>query len=576
MPVLASRYTAPRGSYSGNVFYKRLKDMGDRYENLYTGATSNLAKQIAVLKNATTSKNKIRMASIKIREMANNEFKKEQDFLTEMFGANLNFNSLYEPNGIQELIKIINATMRFESIFERNKTILQKNVNDKGKIVSSRNIGADLGNFYIDIWNEKVQNEDFKNQILAIIKEAIFSEDSYNKNISEEIDKIIEQKKDECFNELLDKLSNGDILEKYYKNNSISEEEKKAYNEFVNGLREYKQILQVFKMDFLKALGLDQIDEYLNLKENIYNKNNDLLTKKGELKQKFIRLKKKAIKDKKGASTYQANIFEILGNALTSVATVMNSENKDFDFKTYHMGEAQSTPDNIYMYNYNGELTDTFEKLTSSLSMNNRPFNISIYNKIGEQLKKIQGAYIIYTSDKNYILDYAPGGGEFMGFSAGSAKNISTIAETIEAAGQANSDMITNIGINLLPGAIGEGNDEYLKKYITFNIAAFLFDDFTTIGEYNKNEGKALHIFDLDGIYIPLSAFLFKLAEAINSAEKDIENILVIDLSYPSIMFPEPGTGTGKWAEQREKALTGVKVSIHFLKGIRELLAGTL
>jgi hypothetical protein len=41
-------------------------------------------------------------------------------------------------------------------------------------------------------------------------------------------------------------------------------------------------------------------------------------------------------------------------------------------------------------------------------------------------------------------------------------------------------------------------------------------------------------------------------------------------------MYPEPGTGTKKWSEQREKALSEVKLSIHFLKGIRELLNGTL
>jgi hypothetical protein len=46
------------------------------------------------------------------------------------------------------------------------------------------------------------------------------------------------------------------------------------------------------------------------------------------------------------------------------------------------------------------------------------------------------------------------------------------------------------------------------------NIAAFLFDDFTSIGDVNMSGANALHIFDLNGVFVPLSVLLFKLAEA--------------------------------------------------------------
>ena len=70
--------------------------------------------------------------------------------------------------------------------------------------------------------------------------------------------------------------------------------------------------------------------------------------------------------------------------------------------------------------------------------------------------------------------------------------------------------------MNTLKGAVGESEKANLQNILATDIAYLLFDDINSIGVPTTG-ATALHIFDLDGIYIPLSYLLWELAESIQT-----------------------------------------------------------
>lgn len=68
--------------------------------------------------------------------------------------------------------------------------------------------------------------------------------------------------------------------------------------------------------------------------------------------------------------------------------------------------------------------------------------------------------------------------------------------------------------------------------------AQFLFDDYLTIGRKHKNL-TAIHIFNLDGVLIPLSLVLTALARAFeDSSRYNYKDIVRVHFSIPEILYP--------------------------------------
>lgn len=97
----------------------------------------------------------------------------------------------------------------------------------------------------------------------------------------------------------------------------------------------------------------------------------------------------------------------------------------------------------------------------------------------------------------------------FKGFSAGDPITLSQWRNSIKVAG-IDSDKLTFCIMQLIPGAIGNEKRDVREDVSTMmarTIATALFDDFFEIGEKHNNKLNAIHLLDLNGVYIPLSFF---------------------------------------------------------------------
>ena len=218
-----------------------------------------------------------------------------------------------------------------------------------------------------------------------------------------------------------------------------------------------------------------------------------------------------------------------------------------------------------------------FDKTFSDESV--RILNRQRADEIQNYLETLHSGFLIYTNVKDYGLSTISNMG---GFSSGSAISLSTYQGITESQ---NADELIGAIANTIKGAVYEGKkyEESLSKYIAEDIAIFLFDDARVLGKkMNENTANAIHLMNLNGIYIPLSYFLFLLAEAFKSKDsEEYRNIFSPQIENNiSIKYPNGGEGAeglDKWSEddwyrQRDDALDRVKIGAHFSKNFVEMI----
>jgi hypothetical protein len=144
------------------------------------------------------------------------------------------------------------------------------------------------------------------------------------------------------------------------------------------------------------------------------------------------------------------------------------------------------------------------------------------------KLSEVHSGFIIYSSAKNYTMSSS-----FSGFSAGSPVSVATMRNI--------TNDRTKMGaiLQTINGAVGEKEREDIKFSIAEDIAYYLFDDFATLGNVSGSGVTALHLFDLDGIYVPLSVLLHKIGCAVSEVRKVPTSLLNVSISTPSKVLYE-------------------------------------
>ena len=165
---------------------------------------------------------------------------------------------------------------------------------------------------------------------------------------------------------------------------------------------------------------------------------------------------------------------------------------------------------------------------------------------------------IVEISAKNYTL-----GNNFQGFTAQDKVTIDNFAATLEAYGYNNErlDPLVFALLNTGPDTLRQGTDEICKNISTL-IAYFLFDD---IDMDLNTPAKAIHLFNLDGIYVPLSSFLFAAYDSLKDFEKASKDY--VSVSYrPQAVIPEDNIVGLSWEEAKINKLDQTSIKIHFFK----------
>lgn len=186
---------------------------------------------------------------------------------------------------------------------------------------------------------------------------------------------------------------------------------------------------------------------------------------------------------------------------------------------------------------------------------------------IYEDLHQMEGE-IVMISDKNYFINdkFASRGG-FEAQSNTTLKNLGKLLEMTNAPFNVEYliDYLANVGKDMI---ISEPMENVLRTIAT-QIGHFLFDDLS-ITEIPNNV-NVVHIFNLSGIYMPLSVYLEATKEGILSTQKDMEGFVKINFHGDGYKAETPWT-LDAFENFRNGRITKSNISVHFMKNFVQFI----
>ena len=555
--------------YDGqHVYYERLKSTHiPEYINLYYRAKQGFSWE------TNYSNTSLRSIGEYFHSLASGELEKEKKLLSTIFGRDFgnlsyaNFGGNTDQEGqkfAKELIESINIALGLEKVFRRNLSIILKSKGKKG--VFSR-----FDTYFKQVWKEKN----------GVAEEIAKELSALNGNPSTDLAVLAK--------ELLDKKMPDIVKEAIRRMLSAKTEIAKDNSEYQNA---YERVLQALDDVNFKS----QTNELINFFIKTYQLDqlSDFMAKNYENEEAYKNIENK----EKGNFNISTNVaqragltLEMIENYITNLVAQGIGSGGTGDIKysmeSVHTGGKNIKPDNIILINANASIA---KKWMEEDKFGGRQENVLAIKNLQQRLSGINDGFIIYTTAKNYTLNK-----RFQevlnGYPAGkmtSLQNFNAAAWNIEI----NTDALITTVMQLIPGAVGEGDDEAVKTALSRAIAAALFDDFNTIGQEVNIGGSltSIHLFDLQGVLMPFSYYLQLLGDAFTSVggfgninDERIRQLISVDIEVPpSIMFPTQAqqnlyyiaTGNNPWNAQAKDALNNSRIGFHFLAGLRSILEG--
>lgn len=512
-----------RSLSSQYVFYQRLKD----HPSAALRALGNAAANNVGMAGNTS----MHMPAIveQLRRMAATEAEKECALLDQVFGVPISL----DPGNrdfYTQIMKALNDAMSLRTVLERNIARIKA-----GETQIS--IAATFPSYFATQWSN------CREQIMGEIQGMVKSNRSMTAARAAEI--VLSRE----LPNLVDNAIEAMLSSKDFKDGP----EQRGYIELINyfkttqwGSELSKNLYRLYHIDELKDSLIKQLKE-------------------DKRKGKYNRASRKDIDEIVGQNRFSDGglSLEYFENFVINSIAGSNAK-QGWSVKGIHTGKYGVKADNIVVFGIDPNMV---EEALASTDAINRERNIQIFESLSNRLSKLDDGFIVYSNAKNYSLS-----ANFKGFSSGQDISLQTYGNVIASVSQNTGTLLGAIA-NTIPGAVGEGQKGNLTKIIATDIAYFLFDDVSIIGE-NTSGVKSLHVFNLDGSYIPLSALLFELAEAIEDALSDPSQIVKVSIKTPSYIAFAPGDDTGmeRWNEQRAIALNNIRITATFLANFQSLM----
>lgn len=523
------------------VYYESLSYDGDPvHKRLYNQVKNSLG----VLGNSNTQIE----TSTTLFKMAQVERQKEIAFLTNVFGFKVNAD-LNDRNSGKVIIEAFNSTLNLKRIYDRNINKIKMEDGEEQVDITATfgtNLTAQFNKYIgLALVNAKRQFDSGNVDFLVALEKQV------DKALSNAIDGALEA--------TLGKRSAADK-----KNNTEN-----AYSELLAYINKNMGAKNWLKTQIYHNYKLDQVKQELMSKV------------KSEMNQQNRKEVYTSVKSQIVNNTDSNRQGGFTREYLTSAVAQMilsgfRKNNKIRVTGTVnHTGNiGQMKADHILTFNIPiGIVNKAFSQATGG---GTREKNVNIIRELGKKLSNIDDGYIVYTSSKNYTINnnFKRRGG----FSSGKDITLGTFKSLLQDSPFANHayNMVGGI-MQLLKGAVGNGRkDEYVTAIARY-VAYFLFDDIGSIGTNIKGSSPtALHLFDLNGIYIPLSFFLDLLAKSFASIQKtQPTNLVRVNIigAERGVKYPYPQKYTPEmWTDQGEDALNNIKISLNFLADFQKII----
>lgn len=516
----------------GYTYYRRL---GENYPLAFRYYTSTFYRIVG-----QTSRYSIDVSAILAQAQA--EYSKERALLSEKFGVNIDFQFDGANSNFKEIIDALNACLNLKDVYQRNVQLI-KNSDEIKSVIS----------YYPTYLSQAFSAPDLLNKFWNTV---IYGFRSLNLSQIDAAKRAIDMHMEAFCIRGIELMLKGPEVEAA----GIDPKLKSAYESLLGAIGSVKTEGSIANQIY-NAYGLE------NLKNIIVESISGSWGKKN-----LARQTKKAIK------TGITRASQASGSGLTQEAIengILNAVLAAFpQAMVYHSGDTGIKADNIATISIDPNL------IASALdeAKGNRQSNIAAFTRLGEKLSGLDDGFIIYSSDKNYLLN-----ANFDGFSVGSTgRNAADFLNSLRSF-ENNVDTLIGALQQLGSGAIGDDSKGVFENMIAQNIAYMLFDDFSTIGVKTPG-GKAIHVMNLNGVMVPMSVILYQLAMAIQQAAADAmsgnADFVKVTIKAPSILFKTdkeqfdqyPGDSAGAWNAQKNYALANTHISARFFKNFRDFV----
>lgn len=271
-----------------------------------------------------------------------------------------------------------------------------------------------------------------------------------------------------------------------------------------------------------------------------------------------------------GIALTQIGLSNMSGVITTAGTTVLMNEIMKIDSMTIYSFDKTVNVSTLIPQLLNAEMQGTTSLMDAVCKMED------FYNKY---LKQLNDNFIIYTNAKSYSLSSS-----FKGFSGGGSRPLKEAPAIINAAGGSASMDVVKAAYQTAAGAFRAGDSgptESLKAGLMGAIAHLLFDDWNTIGGdiggITGSGATAIHALHLDGIDIPLSAFLRGTGEAMIQAGAEMKRWVKVEISVPAA---DTSTRTASdiqgmynhWDSQFSDIENGAKFTYHFMLNFKSYI----
>lgn len=535
----------------GYVFYKKLLDEGGRVGTLGKVAQRKFHE---LTKNESLDK-----VADTLLHMSTEEASKEAKLLHDVFGRDIDFHideTKVNHDFYINLTNLINLNLSLQGIFKRNRDRLLKNT---GII----DVAATFPNYFEKVWNNSIPQ--LKTQILK----------KYDSEPNKSLPDIVS----EVFKAHLPKITRQAITEMLESQDFKTKQKDAA--------RGYMEIAEAFKAhgrgsdEFLDAVkkiyGLDYFEQYLLE----YTNGQTLAWLKKNMKPASFIFEDEATKDLPGEAFKRGGFSREALLTFTS-ETIFDMLDQKAQGKAFHMGDLNMRPDVTFTFKIDPSIPqDFFDKAPGAITRNQAQ---EALNGLVKRLENFSDGFITFVNAKTSTLKSIERNG---GFKGGRGLTLGQLNETFNLAHIENTGvMISAIGSTMKEALMSSNKDRNeVRTLISSDIAYMLFDDVEVVGKQTGG-AEALHLFDLNGIYIPLSLLLYELSQAIRKANNDetsLRKLVQVHFSYSDDArekyYPHkddplgPGDGgIARWENQRSIAWEGIKISINFLSNIADII----
>lgn len=530
------------------VFYDQLKnyDPGTIQRSLYESAIATGEAVLALNKPESRAE----FIASNLRAQARNEAQKDIKLLNTYFGGNYSLDDVYDKQFGKELTIALNEALNLKDIFQRN---YDRIVNEKGdgraakvtiSSVMESYVITEIRNSWPTICNHILNRLAESNGEYSIAKAV---EEEFN---SPYIEKVV-----------------GRALDKALASPTWTGGTDNPFKELVDYLNTHQDRRNYIIAKMWQYLGIDKLKQ--NMIENITN-SEQLKNFKNSRKNSKVNLTT-SIK----GGVQQGLMAEALSQVISEASIKLNTGNSKFT--TEQVGSIGAKPDVVVGFQLN---VDTITGIMTNDRFNgaDREMNRRRFIEVNEHLKRLNKGMIIYSNVKDYAL-----GQNFKrrgGFSTGGDMKLDTYANIMKKTKA--SEFVGAIANAMDEAVFGdEKHRQAILEMITQDMANFLFDDVFTVGKEMTDGATAIHLMNLDGVYIPVSYLLLLLAEAFEQEDKkNYRDIFYPTIRYTKILYPHGGEGHegdnkwtyDDWLKQRNDALNKITIGATFARSFVDIV----